>query len=399
VNSRDATDGPGNLSRRRFLQAGAALAPWVAGGCSRVTAGRGEGPDAEDAPAPTGTRLGTVLGPGSYGDDDGGAADRFVLAALDLDDAEAAVRQTELAFLGHGVVLDPTDPFRAAVFEKRGAGACIVDLREGEVVAPIETPAAREFYGHGAFSPDGKLLYATETVIGDGSYRGLIVVRDARTLEELGEFPSHGLSPHDCVLRDGGKTLVVTNGGGDVDAGPPASVTYVDVESEKLLDEVVLPPRLNAGHLALTESGDLAIVSAMRDGLPRNARGGILFRPHGEALATMSSPVEVISRLVGETLSVAIHEPTGVVAATSPKGHIVTFWDLQRGHHLHTLDLPHPRGVAITLDGTRFVISFGRSTSLLQLDAETLRPIPDTRRPHSLMGGSHVIVHELPPVA
>ncbi len=382
------------ISRRGLLRAGVALPPLLALGCRRVVVGA-PGAEADGAPA---ARRGTAMGPGSFADETTGA-DRYVLSWFDLDQADPRVDRVELDFLGHGLALDPTDPTRMAVFEKRGPGACVVDLAERRVIAPIRTPLVREFYGHGAFSPDGARLFATETVVGDGSYDGVIVVRDGRTLEDLGEFPSHGESPHDCVLRDGGRTLVVTNGGGDVDGGRPASVTYVDVETQQLLDEVVLPTRLNAGHLAVSRAGDLVIVSAMRDGLPRDARGGISFRPAGGTLVTAESPVEVVQRMQGETLSVAIHEPTGVVAATNPLGHLVTFWELATGRLVSTLDLAHPRGVDVTLDESAFVITFGRGTQLLRLDAETLQPDPGEPLPGTLMAGSHVRVFDLAPRA
>ncbi len=390
-----AKDGPRGITRRGLLRSGAALPPLLALGCSRVGAG-GSDEQAEDAPPEA--KRGTAIGPGSFADDELGT-DRYVLAAVDLDQADPVADRIELDFLGHGVVPDPTDPWRCAVFEKRGSGACVVDLQERSVVAPIRTPPVREFYGHGAFSHDASLLYATETVVGDGSYEGVIVVRDGSTLEELGEFPSHGESPHDCVLRDEGRTLVVTNGGGGHDGGQPGSVTYVDVESQKLLDRVELPPRLNAGHLAVSEAGDLVIVSAMRDGLPRDARGGISFRSAGGSFVSAQSPAEVVRRMLGETLSVAIHEPSGIVAATNPLGHVVTFWELRTGRHVASLDLTHPRGVDVALDGSCFVVSFGRATSLLLVDAETLRPVPGTRLPGTLIGGSHVLVHDLPPRA
>ena len=65
-----------------------------------------------------------------------------------------------------------------------------------------QSDLGREFYGHGAFSPDGSTLYATESII-DEDYRGVVVVRDAKTLEEI------GISLTGAFRDAGGEELVV----------------------------------------------------------------------------------------------------------------------------------------------------------------------------------------------
>ena len=60
----------------------------------------------------------------------------------------------------------------------------------------------RHFFGHGAFSADGRLLYATENDYERA--RGMIGVRDATDgYRQIGEFPAHGMEPHDIALLDG----------------------------------------------------------------------------------------------------------------------------------------------------------------------------------------------------
>jgi hypothetical protein len=68
----------------------------------------------------------------------------------------------------------------------------------------------RAFNGHVIASPDGKTLYTTETNLETG--QGLIGLRDAGTLEKTGEWPTHGMDPHELLL-DGDGSLVVANGG------------------------------------------------------------------------------------------------------------------------------------------------------------------------------------------
>lgn len=373
-----------DMDRRSLLQLGAGAAAGLLLGACRIE-------NRLATPAPW--RGGLVIGPGQAENELGDKRSHLSLVDLDVPQPEIHVIPTD--FFGHGVVIDPTDPGRAVMFEKRGMGACELDLRSRAVTRPITSPEGREFYGHGAFSADAGLLYATETQV-DDYHRGVVVVRDGKTLKELGEFPTYGAAPHDCILRDEGRTLVFTNGGSPEPGGSAPCVTYVDSETEKLIEKIEFDTEaLNAGHLAMTESGDLAVVSAMRDYMPREALGGASLRPAGGEFRTLREPIETTRRMIGETLSVAIHEPTGVVGATNPMGNLVTFWQLDGGQFLGELNLSVPRGIAKTLDGSQFIISYGKSTSLLRVDPANLAPIPNSRVPESQIGGSHIVVHSL----
>jgi len=371
------------LDRRTLLRAGAGAAAAL---ClpSRAAATR-----RRSAPR----RGGLVLGPGKEANAAG--QQRYHLALFDLDAAEPGPQVITTDFFGHGLAIDPTDPGRAVLFEKRGTGACELDLRERVVTRPITSPAGREFYGHGAFTPDGSLLFATETQV-DDDYRGVTVVRDGRTLEELGEFPTYGAAPHDCVLRDGGKTLVFTNGGGQEPGDSTPCVTYVDAQTEQLIEKIEFDSEaLNAGHLAISADGDLAVVSAMREYMPREALGAASLRPADGEFRTLTDPPETTKRMIGETLSVAIHEATRRFGATNPMGNLVTFWGLDDGALAGELALSNPRGIAVTLDGSQYVLSYGRGARLVRVDPRTLLPIPGTRVDSVRMGGSHVVVHDL----
>jgi hypothetical protein len=337
----------------------------------------------------TARRKGTILGPGRFVDTRTGAMS-FVLCLFDLDRGDS--RTIDMTFFGHGLAVHPQEPWRAVMFEKKGPGACEFDLRAGRVLRPVTTPAARAFYGHGAYSRDGKLLYATENDL--DTRDGLIAVRDASTLRELGRFPTYGKSPHDCRLIDDGRTLAITNGGGKIDEDAPPSVTFVDVQSEKLQEKLVFEtPRINAGHLALTRGRDLVAISAPRDGLPTTALGGVTMRVGGGPFVTMSQPDEVIARMVGESLSLCIEEKTGVVGVTNPDGNIVTFWNLGQKKFVKKLDLPAPRGLTQTLDGEHLVLSYGAGTLTL-LDPERLTPVPERRVEKSMLSGSHIVAWE-----
>src|SRR5690606_26573025 len=135
----------------------------------------------------------------------------------------------------------------------------------------VKTVGGREFYGHSSFSPDGKLWYCTEAETGDGSYHGVLAVRDADSLELRDKtFPTHGVAPHDCILIDDGATLVITNGGGPLDRDDELPcVAYVDVKTGEARRVLKFSNRkINAGHIAMTSRGELVCVSAQREGIP-----------------------------------------------------------------------------------------------------------------------------------
>lgn len=340
-------------------------------------------------------KKGFVLGGGSYLSE---GKQLFVLALIDLDAQSPSAETIPLSFMGHGFAFDPTCRFRVALFEKKGPGAAVVDLRERRVMRPIETPPNRRFYGHGAYSQDGALLYATESVVSDG-FAGILSVRDAVTLRELGVIPTHGVSPHDCLLIEEGKTLVVSNGGGPLDGGELPCVCYVELTSGKLLDKVVLDsPLHNTGHIALSQRGNLAIISAPRDGLPNpnEQLGAVSLRPIQSDVTTVKRPASVVQRMRGETLSLTILERSQIVVTTNPFGNLVSMWHLTDATFVGKLELQGPRGVCQSLDAEWLLVShvLGQSVALTAYQTANRKPVGWMVNP-SYMSGSHIVCHDL----
>ncbi|GFR89191.1 twin-arginine translocation pathway signal [Elysia marginata] len=195
-----------------------------------------------------------ILGGGRFKLSENGPT-QYVFSTVDLrSNITSFIR---LNFLPHGIHAHPDTPERLAVFEKKGPHACEIDLKNQELIREITTDSSRYFYGHGTYSADGNLLFCTESNL--QSLDGIIAVRDSKSMDYLGEFPSYGKEPHECKLIDNGNILVVTNGGGPVNGSPP-SVTYIDIHSEQLLETVNLTnPRINTGHMALAQDGSLSL--------------------------------------------------------------------------------------------------------------------------------------------
>lgn len=341
------------------------------------------------------SQRGIALGSGQYVDSSG--QNRFVLSLLDLNHPENKPTWIPIHFRAHGITPHPHNPKIVTLFEKKGPGSCEVDLVEKKVTRKIETLPNRHFYGHTAYSKDADVLFSTEAFI--EGHAGLIAIRDEKSMQIIDRFPSYGMNPHDCTLIDNGQTLVITNGGGSIDGGEKPNVSYVDVKSQKLLDQVSFDTKvINAGHLMLSSNRDLIIVSAPREGLPQSELGAISFRPYGKKIITATEPKEIVKKMVSETLSLALHEPSHTVAATNPTGNLVTFWNYKKGSFIHSIELKLPRSIGVTRDQKYYVIGHGEDASVAWVDAENFNIIHKLEIKQAGFSGSHLKVLDTNPV-
>lgn len=314
--------------------------------------------------------------------------DVFTIDLYDLDRSHFS--EIIVDFLAHGMTTMPGKPHIAALFEKRGPSACVVDLVRRKVIQPLEAGPGRMFYGHGAYSPDGALVYSVE--IKTDTHEGVLTARDTRTFEPKFEIPTFGDNPHDCVLLDDQKTLAITNGGGPLGTRKDPSVTFLDLGAMKLVEKHTFSdPKVNAGHIAIAQNGDFAVVSAPRDGLdPASSPGALHLRKGRRKIERVKQPERITARMLSESLSVAIHEPTRVVAVTNPYSDFVSFWNLDTNKHLKSYDWVSTRGVAVTLDERYFVFSQGKEGSLVFVDPTTLELVEGGFKESRRFSGSHI---------
>ncbi len=361
-----------SLSRRSLLVNGLASATWLGLSGDAIAA------------IPGAATQGIIIGFGKGIRADTGQT-LYLAALADLD--ERSLATIDLSFFGHGFARHPVEKRRAMVFEKRGPGCCEIDLQARKILRTIPAPAGRHFYGHGVYSKDGESLFIAQSDL--DSHEGCIAIHDTKTLGAIGTFPTYGSNPHDCLLIDDGATLVITNGG-SAKASSPGSVAFVDVKSQKLVDRLLIPsPRLNGGHVAISPHGDLVAVSAPRDGLPLTSLGGVSIRPAKAAFTTVDPPRQTARRMIGEALSVTIHEKKRWAAVTSPDGGLLTIWDIPGKALVKDIRLLAPRGVTQTLDGKHLVVSYDGG-KLALIPWESLRPGKPLPLGQTPFGGSHL---------
>lgn len=286
-----------------------------------------------------------------------------------LSEAGKVLFTTELPDRGHDVTYDPGTQ-RSVVFARRpGTFAVVFDHAGKTAPVTITSVSGRHFFGHGVFSPDGKLLYATENDYENAA--GMIGVYDATDgFRRIGEFATHGMDPHEVLLLSDGRTLAVANGGIETHpdygraelniATMKPSLVFVDRISGDLIEEHVLAPslhKLSLHHLAEDASG--AVWFGGQHKGPATERPPLVGKARpGSEIELLSMQDGVLSSLRNYIGSVAANLDTGTVAVSSPEGNSVVVIDARSGAVVSTRSLVEVCGLAPERQG--FIASTGR---------------------------------------
>lgn len=159
----------------------------------------------------------------------------------------------------------------------------------------------RAFNGHVIADAGGTRLYTTETDLETGA--AWIGVRDARSLEKIDEWPTHGIDAHELLWDDDadGPSLWVANGGvptrpetgrQKLDLGRmDASLVRLDARSGALRGQWRLDDRrLSLRHMAWRDEPVVAGAQA-GDTRARRTLGIALQAEHDEPAAKQAAPV------------------------------------------------------------------------------------------------------------
>lgn len=288
---------------------------------------------------------------------------------------------------GHAFAVHPGG--RACVLFARRPGrfALALDLVRRALVRTVETPANRHFYGHGVFSRDGRLLYATENDF--AGERGVIGIYDAAEgYTRVGELPSHGIGSHEIALLSDGETLVVANGGIATHPDLPRvklnlptmapSLCLVDRRSGALRRDLRLDPalyRLSVRHLAVGPDDTVAV--AMQYEGPAQDRVPLVALQRGEdRLRLLQGPRAVLRGMKNYCGSVCFNPDGRTIAVSAPRGGLVTFWDVCTGRHLWSASVADGCGVAPGTRSGEFLASSGRGGVVaIDVHSGTIRPL------------------------
>ncbi len=288
---------------------------------------------------------------------------------------------------GHSFAIDAPCGRAVAFGRQPGFFALAFDLDGRTPPQRLPLPDGRHFFGHGAFSADGRLLYATENDF-EGE-RAVVGVYDAAAgagWRRVGEFACDGIGAHELLLMPDGRTLCVANGGIlthpdygklelNLDTMAP-SLAYLDARDGRLLAQVALAPslhQLSIRHLAL--AGDGAVWFGCQYSGPAADRPALVGRHRrGHAPELFAGPDELLRDLRNYVGSVAANTRGDVIATSSPVGGQVAFWDAASGRSLGRIARPdgcgvaaHGQGAFLVSDGHGAIVEAGPTSSLRAL--------------------------------
>jgi hypothetical protein len=269
---------------------------------------------------------------------------------------------------GHDITIS-REAGRGVVFARQpGTFALVFDPDGREVPVTLTSIEGRHFYGHGVFSPDGRLLYATESDF--EAARGVVGIYDATDgYRRIGEFPTFGTGPHEMLLMPDGVTFVVANGG--IETHPDfgrtelnletmdPSVVFIDRRDGRLVGQL----RLDAGLHQLSIR-HMAIDGRGRVWFGCQYKGAPADKPQLVGYATMDGDIHLVELPPGTLAdlrnyvgSVATSADGGTVAVSSPEGDLLVAIDVEGKRPVLVQTLRN--GCGLAADGIGFVATSG----------------------------------------
>lgn len=289
--------------------------------------------------------------------------------AVLVNDRGSLIAALDLPERGHDLTFSPRTR-QAVVFARQpGTFAVVFDpdgKRPPQTLSSIE---GRHFFGHGAFSPDGRLLYATENDF--ETARGVIGVYDATGgFTRIGEFDTFGIGPHELLLSADGQTLVVANGG--IETHPDfgrtelnletmdPSLVFINAASGALIGQLRLAAdlhQLSIRHLAFDALGRVWFGCQFR-GAPETRPQLVGYATREGEIRLVELPEDTLGTLRNYVGSVAASRDGGLIAVSSPEGNSVLAIDARSASPVATLALDN--GCGIAPEGTGFLASSGK---------------------------------------
>lgn len=285
---------------------------------------------------------------------------RFAIATL--TEEGTIVDRVPLPARAHGLAVSEATGIAVFFARRPGTFAMAFDPSGRRKPVCFSCPADRHFYGHGTFSPDGRLLYATENDY-DGA-RGIVGVYDATDgFARIGEFPSFGIGPHDMAFLGGGSTLVVANGGIETHpdfgraklnlAAMEPSLAFIDSAGGTLIEKHTLPARLarlSTRHVAEDARGSVWF-GCQYEGAETDAPPVLGRVAPGEEIRLLDTAATGLGCLRNYVGAIAVNRGMNLVAATSPVGGAAVILDIATERVVRTIELPDACGIAPARDG------------------------------------------------
>jgi uncharacterized protein len=290
-------------------------------------------------------------------------------AAIVLDEAGDVLFREALDGRGHDIALSPERRLAVYFARRPGRFALVVDLEKRVRKLAFTPPPGRHFYGHGFFSADGGLLYATENGPDDKGTLGIYDV--AAGFVRVDAYSTGGIGPHEALILSDRRTVVVANGGMVTHpdnerlvlnlATMEPSLAYIDLASGDVIDRVGLAADLHQvslRHMGIDGSGAVW-VGGQYQGPPTDHVPLLVRHVRGREPATIDASPSVYGALRQYVGSVSPNLDGSLIATTSPRGGVVVEWDAATGNVVSNRKLADVCGVAPGEFGSGFMVSDG----------------------------------------
>lgn len=307
----------------------------------------------------------------------------------------------------HSALVHPQNSENIFVFDLAAPKACLVNLATQSHRSFSALPGY-VFGGHGALSANN-LLWTTETAIHGGD--GLVVARDANTLEVVAHYSSGGKIPHEISFIPEKNILVVGNEGLQKSSAV-SNLSFIDPESGLIQNKVesnnithsfrhfVYAPQSNsiaiaARNVALDQSYDSRVwreifmqkkfreaYAYRRSKEIYNTAPMYYYEMANQKLKTIHPDKQIENQMAG-TNSICLDKEKQIAAITHAAGNLVTFWDMKSQEllHAHSTGKESPRGI---------VFSKAKNCYYLQTYGGNFYRMADIATPPTLIAGANL---------
>jgi hypothetical protein len=289
------------------------------------------------------------------------------------------VRDVALPARGHDLAVD-AERGRAVAFARRPGTFAIAFEVAGE--RPPQAFVARpdrHFFGHGAFSRDGKLLYATENDI--ATDQGVIGIYDTTAgYRRVGELSTYGIGPHEAILMPDGKTLAVANGG--IETNPTfgrqmlnlptmePSLVFVEAETGQLVAKHSLGPEqhyLSIRHMAVGSDGGLWF-GTQWEGDPLQTPSLVGRASLDGGLRLVETPETELAAMRSYVGAMAASRDGSIITASAPRGGLLAHFSAETGKLVGTTAIVDSSGVAGY--GAKTILASNGAGLIVETDCE-----------------------------
>lgn len=265
----------------------------------------------------------------------------------------APIHKIPLPDRGHGLAVSPSKirPHAIAFARRPGNYFQPINYITGQKYPIITATHNRHFYGHGAYSTDGKLLFATE---GERTTsRGIVGVYDVTDrYNKIDELTGFGIGPHELKVINQ-DTLCIAVGGVHTNGRKPLNLdtmvpclVYMDVNGNILQRAKLSDPKLSIRHLSLVSANTIACGQQYR-GEIENYPSLIALHAFDTSAKNRLIPLhaepEQWARFNGYIASIAAVGDH--LLATSPRGNCYGIWSISTNRLLELQHLPDASGV------------------------------------------------------